>query len=132
MTSSELVDEKQASRSATIGATDVDTGVAGPRSGPAAAVVLAAGIACFALGLLSILTAASGSVSDALTLSERVGDVSGLSVVIPVTYLVSWGVLALVWRRADPPLLRVAAVSGALIAVGLLGTFPPVFNAFGG
>ena len=35
-------------------------------SGPAAAVLLAAGLASFTLGLLSVLTAASSSVSDAL------------------------------------------------------------------
>ena len=29
-------------------------------------------------------------------------------------------------------LLRVAAAAGALIALGLLGTFPPFFNAIGG
>lgn len=130
MTSTQRVDEKAATRSASLAAAGFD---AAPRrhSGPAAAVVLAAGIACFALGLLSILTAASGSVSDALTLSERVGDVSGLSLATAGTYFVSWGVLAIVWRRADPPLARVAAVSAALVGVGLLGTFPPVFNAFG-
>jgi hypothetical protein len=101
------------------------------RSGPAAAVVLAAGVACFVLGLLSILTAASGSVSDAFTLSDRVGDVSGLSTVTALTFFVAWGVLLALWRRADPPLGRVAAASAALVGFGLLGTFPPVFNAFG-
>ena len=48
-------------------------------SGPAAAVILAAGLASFTLGLLSVLTAASASISNALTLSDRVGDVSGLN-----------------------------------------------------
>ena len=50
-------------------------------SGPAAAVVLAAGLAWFTLGLLSVLTAASASVSDALTFSDRVGDLSGVTTV---------------------------------------------------
>jgi hypothetical protein len=40
--------------------------------------------------------------------------------------------LASVWRQADPPLLRVAAATAVLIALGLLGTFPPFFNAIGG
>jgi hypothetical protein len=102
------------------------------RSGPAAAVVLAAGIACFVLGLASILAAASGFVSDALTLSDRVGQVSGLSTITTATFFVMWGALAIVWRRTDPPLARVAVVSGALVGLGLLGTFPPIFNTFGG
>lgn len=100
-------------------------------SGPAAAVVLAAGLASFALGLLSVLTAASSSVSAALTLSDRVGDVSGLTTAAAVVFFAAWGVLALTWRHADPPLARVAAATGVLIALGLLGTFPPFFNAVG-
>jgi len=101
-------------------------------SGPAAAVVLAAGLASFALGLLSVLTAASGSFSAALTLSDRVGDISGLTTATALLFFAAWAVLATRWRRADPPLGRVAAASAVLIALGLLGTFPPFFNAVGG
>jgi hypothetical protein len=101
-------------------------------SGPAAAVVLAAGLASFALGLLSVLTASSASVSSALTLSDRVGDLSGLTTATGVVFFAAWGVLAIVWRHADPPLARVAVASAVLIALGLLGMFPPFFNAVGG
>lgn len=101
-------------------------------SGPAAAVVLAAGLASFALGLLSVLTAASGSLSSALTLSDRVGDISGLTTATAALFFTAWIVLATRWRRADPPLGRVAVASAVLIALGLLGTFPPFFNAVGG
>jgi hypothetical protein len=100
-------------------------------SGPAAAVILAAGLASFTLGLLSVLTAASASVSNALTLSDGVGDISGLTTAATVVFFSSWGLLAIALRRADPPLVRVAAATAALIALGLLGTFPPFFNAIG-
>jgi hypothetical protein len=101
-------------------------------SGPAAAVVLAAGLASFALGLLSVLTAASASVSSALTISDRVGDLSGVTTAAAIVFFAGWAVLAITWRQADPPLTRVAAVSAVMIALGLLGTFPPFFNALGG
>jgi len=101
-------------------------------SGPAAAVILAAGLASFTLGLLSVLTAASTSISNALTLSDRVGDLSGLTTSATVVFFASWGVLAIAWRHADPPLARVTAAAGGLIALGLLGTFPPIFNAIAG
>ena len=39
--------------------------------------------------------------------------------------------LGLYWRRSDPPLVPVAVVTAALVAVGLLGTFPPFFRLFG-
>jgi hypothetical protein len=100
-------------------------------SGPAAAVVLAAGLGSFALGLLSVLAAASASVSDALTLSDRVGDLSGVTTAAAVVFFAAWALLAARWRHADPPLARVAAAAGVLIAFGLLGTFPPFFNWIG-
>jgi hypothetical protein len=99
-------------------------------SGPAAAVVLAAGLGSFTLGLLSVLTAASSSVSSALTFSERVGDLSGVTTLTVVVYAGAWALLALRWRRANPPLMRIATATAILIGLGLLGTFPPFFNAF--
>jgi hypothetical protein len=98
-------------------------------SGPAAAVVLAAGLGSFTLGLLSVLTAASSSVSSALTFSDRVGDLSGVTTITVLVYAGAWAVLALRWRRANLRLMRVATVTAILIALGLLGTFPPFFNA---
>jgi hypothetical protein len=129
MTSHELVYARRAALSAREPVTDVDA-EAGRPSGPAAAVVLAAGLGCFVLGLLSVLAAASGSILDALTLSERVGEVSGISVAAASVFFATWAAFTLAWRNADPPLLRIAAASGVLIALGLLGTFPPFFNLF--
>jgi hypothetical protein len=103
-----------------------------PPPGPAAAVVLAAGLASFTLGLLSVLTAASDWVSDALTLSDRVGNLSGLTTAASIVFFTAWAALAIVWRHVDPPLLRVAAAAAVLIALGLLSTFPPFFNLTGG
>jgi hypothetical protein len=100
-------------------------------SGPACAAVLAAGLGSLTLGLLSVLTAASSSVSSALTFSDRVGNLSGVTTVAGVVFFASWAALAVAWRDADPPLLGVAAGAGLLVALGLLGTFPPFFNAIG-
>ena len=100
-------------------------------SGPAAAAVLAAGLASFTLGLLSVLTAASASVSDALTLSDRVGDLSGVTTISTLVFVVAWTLLAIVWRHANPPLVRIVAAAAVLIGLGLLGTFPPFFNLVG-
>jgi hypothetical protein len=131
MTSHELVDAPPEAPASRASEPAFEAEEAGRPSGPAAAVVLAAGMACFTLGLLSVLTAASGSVSDALTLSERVGDVSGISTAAALVFFSTWAGLTIAWRHADPPLARVAAAGAALVALGLLGTFPPIFNAFG-
>jgi hypothetical protein len=131
MTPTDVVHAEPAVRSVIVEEAGADL-AADRRSGPAAAVVLAAGIACFALGMLSILAAASGAVADVLTLTSDVGEASGLSTITTATFFVVWGSFTLVWRHADPSLTRVAAVSGALIVFGLLATFPPVFNLVGG
>jgi hypothetical protein len=93
-------------------------------------VVLAAGLGCLALGLLTVLTVASGGFSDAMTFSERVGDLAGVTTIATIVFFASWIGLALAWRRANPALPRVAAAAGLLIALGLVGTFPPFFNLF--
>jgi hypothetical protein len=129
MTSHELLDKPQTQATAPRGETQ-EASLARP-AGPAAAVVLGAGLGCFTLGLLSVLTAASSTASDDLTLSDRVGDVSGISTGAAAVFFIAWAALTVAWRRADPPLLRVAAVSALLLAFGLLGTFPPFFNLFG-
>lgn len=71
-----------------------------------------------------------GWVSDALTLSDRVGDLSGLTPA-GIVFFAAWAALAIAWLHADPPLLRVAAAAAVLIALALLGTFPPFFNLMG-
>jgi hypothetical protein len=130
MTSHDLVYKPSPPGATTIGETSPPAAVLARPSGPAAAVVLAAGFGCFTLGFLSVFTAASSGVSEALTLSERVGDVSGISTAAAAVFFTAWAALTIAWRRADLPLLRLAAVSGLLLALGLLGTFPPFFHLF--
>ena len=130
MTSHELVYKPPAPDVSDVHDPVVEEAGAVPRSGPAAAVVAAAGLGCFVLGLLSVVTAASVWVSETLAVSDRVGEMSGLSLAAVAVFFASWAALTVAWRRANPPLLRVAAASGALIVLGLLGTFPPFFNLF--
>jgi hypothetical protein len=130
MTSHELVYKPPARDVSDVHDPVVEEAEAVPRSGPAAAVVAAAGLGCFVLGLLSVLAAASVWVSETLAVSDRVGEMSGLSLAAVAVFFASWAGLTVAWRRANPPLLRVAAASGALIVLGLLGTFPPFFNLF--
>ena len=130
MTSQELVYKRPRAPAASDEATTTEPEL-DRSSGPAAAVVLAAGLGCLTLGVLSVLTAADQGVSDALALSERVGDISGITTASAAVFFGAWGVLAVAWRRTDPPLVRVAGVAGLLMALGLLGTFPPFFNLFG-
>jgi hypothetical protein len=98
--------------------------------GPAAAVMLAAGVGVFVLGLLTTLAEASTGIKDGLQWNDRVGPLSGKTIVATTVFLGSWALLAAVLRNAEPPWKKVVYATGALIALGLLMTFPTFFQAF--
>jgi hypothetical protein len=99
-------------------------------SGPAAALILAGGIAVFCMGLVTTLSEASTGIASALQWSDRVGPLSGKTLITVIVFAAAWVLLHLLWRRANPPLRAITIASVALIALGLIGTFPTFFQAF--
>ncbi len=99
-------------------------------SGPVAAVILAAGIASLCLGLLTTLAEADESIADTLKFDPGVGPLMGKTVVTIITFFFFWPVLTAVWWRRNPPLKAVTAVTGVLVGLGFLMTFPPFFELF--
>jgi hypothetical protein len=99
-------------------------------TGPVAAAVLAAGIGAFVLGLLTTLNEASTAVHDFLEFDEDVGPLSGKTIIAVIAYAASWAVLHGLWRRQNPALRPILIATVALIALGILGTFPTFFQAF--
>jgi len=99
-------------------------------SGPAAAVILASGIGALVLGLLTTLAEASTSIHDWLQFYDRVGPLSGKTIVAGAVFFAAWGALTVLWRRSNPPLRTVTIAAVALIVLGLIGTFPIFFQAF--
>jgi hypothetical protein len=98
--------------------------------GPLAAVLLAAGIGSFALGLLTTLAEASTGFRDRLVLSAGVGPLSGKTVWATVIFVIAWAVLYAQLRHRDV-LLRSATIAFLVLTMlGLLGTFPIFFQAF--
>ena len=107
-----------------------DAAPAARPDGPLAAVLLAAGIGSFALGLLTTLAAASAGFANRLVLNAGVGPLSGKTVWATVIFVVAWIVLYGSFRHRDG-LLRSATVAFVILtALGLLGTFPVFFQAF--
>jgi hypothetical protein len=100
-------------------------------SGPAAATILAAGLAAATLGLLTTLSQIIDGLGDWLAFSGRVGMLSGQTLGAVVVYFLSLAGLGFVWRRSSPPLRLVLVVTAVLIVIGLIGTFPPFFRMFG-
>jgi hypothetical protein len=110
----------------------VDENALGPDKpfGPVAAALLAAGIGSFALGLMTTLAEASTSFSDALAWSERVGALSGKTIVAVAVWLIAWAILHLLYRGKDPSHKVVYTITALLVAGGLLLTFPVFFQLF--
>ncbi|HUF01560.1 MAG TPA: hypothetical protein VMN35_03965 [Gaiellaceae bacterium] len=99
-------------------------------SGPAAAVVVSAGIGAFVLGLMTTLAAASPGVNDFLRFSDEVGPLSGKTIFGSAAFFVAWAVLGVLWRERDVAWRPVLIATVVLIALGFLGTFPTFFEAF--
>lgn len=99
-------------------------------NGPVGAAFLAAGIGAFTLGLLTTAAAASGSIANALRWSTPVGPLSGKSMGAVIVWLVAWAVLGPRWRGKEVALAPIYRWTLILLALGLLLTFPPFFEAF--
>jgi hypothetical protein len=98
--------------------------------GPISAAIIAGGIGALALGVLTTLAEASTRVSDWLEWSERVGPLSGKTIVAVVVWLIAWAVLYAVYRNRATETRRALVIALVLVALGVLGTFPEFFQLF--
>lgn len=98
--------------------------------GVAAAALIAAGVGAFVLGLMTTLNEASSGINDFLQFNDRVGPLSGKTVIATIAYVVSLIGLGLVWRGRQLALRLILLIAVVLLLLGLLGTFPPFFEAF--
>ena len=97
---------------------------------PAAAVILAAGIGAFVLGLLATLNEASSGINDFLRFADDVGPLSGKTIIASAAFFVAWAVFGFLWRGRDVAWRPVLTATVVLLALGFLGTFPTFFEAF--
>jgi hypothetical protein len=100
--------------------------------GPIAAAIIAGGIGAAALGLFTPLAEASEGVKDWLQWSDAVGPLSGKVLMGVLVWLVAWAILHLALRNKPYETRRALVISLVLIGLGVLGTFPLFFQAFGG
>ncbi len=99
-------------------------------NGPAEAAILAAGIGILVLGILTTLSEASSSVADGLQWSNRVGPLSGKTIIAAASFFGLWAVLAVLLRGTSLGLRTVTIAAAVLVALGLIGTFPTFFQIF--
>jgi hypothetical protein len=98
--------------------------------GPVAAAFLAAGIGAVVLGVLTTFAEASKDVADALQWNDRVGPLSGKTILEIAAYVVAWAVLAAVYRGKDPEPRKIFMWTWILLTIALVLTFPVFFQRF--
>jgi hypothetical protein len=102
------------------------------QDGPALAAILAAGIGAAALGLATVLAEASPACKEMMNWWPPAGPLTGKTSVAVIFYLGSWLFLHLRWRRWELPFYHgIWKWALALIVIGWIGTFPPVYESFG-
>ena len=94
-------------------------------NGSAMAALLASGIGAFAMGAVVLLNEAG--IFAAATLYSPAGAVSGRTTLATIVWLIAWAVLHNRWKAREVAPGRVGAVTLVLIALGVLGTFPPAW-----
>ncbi|MGE0361263.1 MAG: hypothetical protein AB7R67_11085 [Vicinamibacterales bacterium] len=95
-------------------------------NGGAMAAFLGGGIGAFAMGAVVLLNEAG--IFAAPTLYAPAGGVSGRTTLATIMWLIAWVVLHNRWKTRDIAPGRVGALTLILIALGVLGTFPPVWG----
>jgi hypothetical protein len=91
---------------------------------------VSAGIGSLVLGVLTTGAVLSEGLREALTMSEAVGPLSGKTTHAVLVWLVSWLGLHLAWRKRDIDTRAASLACLVLVALGIVFTFPPVFEAF--
>ena len=98
-------------------------------NGPAAAAILSAGVGSATIGLMTTGAVISAGLKSALNWWSPAGPLTGKTSVGVIAWLVTWIVLHVLWKDKDVPLVRVLVVMLVLLALGVLLTFPAVFEA---
>jgi hypothetical protein len=96
-----------------------------------AATLLAAGVGCLAMGVVTTLSEASKPVADLLNLYNPVGPLSGKSLVAIVVWLLAWATLHRLAQGRRINVNRWLLGSLVCVGIGLVATFPLFFDLFG-
>jgi hypothetical protein len=95
-------------------------------NGSAMAAFLGAGIGAFAMGAIVILNEVGLFVAP--TLYGPAGGVTGRTTLAAIVWLIAWGVLHNRWKNREMAPGRIWTATVALIGLGVLGTFPPLWG----
>lgn len=92
--------------------------------------MVSAGIGCALIGIATVLAEAYPSVKEALNWWNPAGPLTGKTGVGVITWLIGWFLLHLTLKKRELPFAKAWHITLFFIIIGLLGTFPPVFELF--
>jgi hypothetical protein len=100
------------------------------KNGPAAAALLAGGIAAVIYGIIIILSEGVAAVGTALNWYNPAGPLSGKTTLMVILWLIIWAILRNMWKDRDVNFSTTATTALILLIIGFLLTIPPVFDFF--
>lgn len=100
--------------------------------GAASAAIVASGIGCFFIGFFTTLAEISPAVKTALTWSGPVGPLSGKVGMGVILWIITWVILHYRWQDKSTDFGKSLTWTLIFFGLGLLLTFPPVFQLAGG
>jgi uncharacterized membrane protein YdcZ (DUF606 family) len=103
-------------------------------NGPVSAALLAGGIGSAAMGIITLIYELDdkSAFAKSMTWNKGVGGLAGKSMWSIIIFFVSWAVLHYLWKDKETDFARISSIAIALLVVGLLGTFPPVWHLLKG
>jgi hypothetical protein len=99
-------------------------------TGPAAAAMISGSIGTFVIGLLTTGSVIFEGLRQALNWWNPAGPLTGKTGVGVIAWLISWVLLNTVWKDREYDLRKALIITLIFITLGLILTFPPVFEAF--
>jgi hypothetical protein len=99
-------------------------------NGPVAAALLGGGIGSAIFGLLALFSEITEGFGPALNWYNPVGPLSGKSILGIAAFFISWAVLHSMWKGKEVNFNSISTAALVLLAIGLLGTFPPFWHLF--
>ncbi|HSR24474.1 MAG TPA: hypothetical protein VLW53_13045 [Candidatus Eisenbacteria bacterium] len=96
-----------------------------------AATLIGGGFGVALYGVLTFVVERFASTQAAFTISKDVGPLSGKTTYAVIGWLIGWAILVLVLRGRDVSERATYWISGVLVALGFVLTFPPTWKLLG-
>lgn len=99
-------------------------------TGPASAAMVSSSIGIFIIGLMTTLSAANAGFKEMLNWWSPAGSLVGKTTIGVLAWLISWAVIHTLWKNKEYEIGKAFKITLFFISLGLLLTFPPIFEAF--